>query len=184
MKVVAKLNDRAEVPFFVDTGASGVSIPAAYLQQLGIRVDSRTPRVQIQTANGVISQPVVEIASVQLGAARVERLNATVSSSMRIGLLGGSFFNHFVYGVDAAQGIITLQRNDAMRGGRREEEWRKRFRAIRAPLSELEAYLESTEISRPGRKEQLLKHRERLRDQQASLEAEARQSGVPVAWWE
>ena len=71
-----------------------------------------------------------------------------------------------------------------MRGGQREEEWRERFRAVRAPLLELERYLESTEITRAGRKEQLLKHRERLRDQLSSLETEARQFGVPVTWRE
>ena len=184
MKVVARLNDRVDVPFYVDTGASGISVPAAYLPKLGIRIDSRTPRVQLNTANGVISEPVVKVASVQLGGARVEGLNVTVSSTMRIGLLGGSFFNHFVYGVDAAEGIITLRKNEALRGGWRADQWKERFRAVRVPLSELEAYLASTEISRSGRKEQLLKHRERLRGDLRALEVEARRAQVPAAWRE
>jgi len=184
MKVVARLNDRVDVPFYVDTGASGVSLPEAYVQQLGIRVDSRTPRVQILTANGPISEPVVKIDSVALGGARVEGLSATVSSVMQVGLLGGSFFNHFVYGVDAAQGIITLERNEALRSGLRKEEWRERFRSVRTPLAELEEYLVSTENMRSGRMAQLLEHRGRLRDKLTALEDEARRAGVPAAWRE
>lgn len=184
MKVVARLNDRVDVPFYVDTGASGISLPADYVAQLGIRVDSRTPRVRVRTANGEISQPLVKIASVQLGAARVEGLRATVSSGMRIGLLGGAFFNHFVYGVDAAQGVITLKRNAAMRSGLREDEWRERFRSVREPLAELETYLETTEIQRPGREAQLLQHRARLREHLRALETEAQRAGVPAGWRE
>jgi clan AA aspartic protease (TIGR02281 family) len=182
MKVVARLNDRVDVPFYVDTGASGISLPAAYVKKLGIRVDKNTPRVQIRTANGTISEPVVEIGSVELGGARVEGLHATVSSGMRTGLLGGSFFNQFVYGVDAAQGVITLERNEGLRGGLREEEWRARFRRVRTPLSELEAYLASKQITRSGREAELLEHRGRLREALRDLEVEARQAGVPATW--
>ena len=182
MKVVARLNDRIDVPFYVDTGASGISLPAEYVTRLGIQVNSSTPRVQVFTANGTISEPVVKIASVQLGSSRVEGLHATVSSVMQIGLLGGSFFNHFIYGVDAAQGIITLERNEAMRSGLREDEWRERFRSVRTPLLELEAYLESTDIKRSGRMAQLLEHRGRLRANLRKLETEAQRAGVPEAW--
>ena len=184
MKVTARLNDRVDVPFYIDTGASGISIPAAYVARLGLRIDHTTPRVQIRTANGTISEPILKIGSVQLGGARVEGLSATVSSALRVGLLGGSFFNQFVYGVDAAQGIITLERNDALRSGLREDEWRDRFQSVRAPLTELEAYLSSTEIRRPGRMTQLLKHRGRLRDELRALETEAQRAGVPAGWRE
>jgi len=184
MKVVARLNDRVDVPFYVDTGASGISLPAAYVQKLGIRVDNRTPRVQIRTANGLISEPVVEIDSVALGGARVEGLQATVSSTMRIGLLGGSSFNHPVHAVDSAKCTITLERNEALRSGSREDEWRKRFRNVRVPLTELEKYLETKEIKRAGRMTQLLEHRGRLRGALEVLEREARRAGVPAAWRE
>ena len=47
----------------------------------------------------------------------MEGLNATINPAMEVGLLGGDFFNNFVYRVDAAASVITLVPNDRMRGG-------------------------------------------------------------------
>ena len=150
MKVVARLNGRVDVPFLVDTGASGISLPKSVADRLGIVVTPATRRVYVSTANGVVQVPLVRISSVELGGARVENLEATVNSSLSIGLLGGSFFNNFVYGVDAAASVITLSRNQAIRGGLAKDEWRTRFQDLREPLLRLERYLLEREISRRG----------------------------------
>ena len=101
---------------------------------------------------------------------------------MGIGLLGGSFFNNYLYGVDAAAGVITLKRNQGIRGGLREEQWRERFRAIRGPLGEIEEYLTSVDITRKNRRRQLERHAARLRSQLAALEQQALRAGVPANW--
>jgi clan AA aspartic protease (TIGR02281 family) len=85
MWVSAVVNDSRPVPFLIDTGASGVSLPSAVVDELGIRVRPDTPRVTVSTANGYVRVPVVEIDSIQLGNARVEGLYATVNPSMSVG---------------------------------------------------------------------------------------------------
>lgn len=184
MLVTARIDDRLELPFLVDTGASSVSLPRAAVEALGIRIGAETPRVLVGTANGTIRVPVVQLDSVQLGAARVEGLEAHVSDSMDIGLLGGDFFNHFVYAVDAAEGVLTLAPNDALRSGLGEREWRARFRALRESLAQLEAYLDAREVTREGRRAELEARREALRAQLAELEQEATLGQVPAAWRE
>jgi clan AA aspartic protease (TIGR02281 family) len=176
------VNDELSVPFYVDTGASGISVPRQVVDRLGIPVDAETPRAYVRTANGVVSRPVVRLDSVQLGAARVEDLPAVVNPSMEIGLLGGAFFNNFIYRVDAAAGVIELVPNQGMRGGQDEREWRARFRSLRESLAQLEAYLEAKDVTREGRREELERKRAELRARLEALELEAKHAGVPVAW--
>jgi len=155
MRVDVLLNGHLDVPFYIDTGASGISLPAAYAERLGIPIGPDTRRVQVRTANGVIATPLIRLDSVKLGGARVEGLMATVNPTTNIGLLGGAFFNNFSYGVDPSASVITLKRNHAVHTGLGEEHWRRRFRDIRQPLDQLERYLEGREISRKARREEL-----------------------------
>lgn len=182
MKVHVLLNGRVRAPFFIDTGASGVSIPWAIAKQLGIRIDANTPQIRVRTANGVISEPIVKLSSVQLGPARVDGLKAAVSTSMDIGLLGGAFFNNFVYQVDAAAGVITLAPNSSVRAGVGRDAWLARFEAIRKPLAELEAYIDKGGFLDEGRLRELEAHREKLRASLAGLDDEANRNGVPRGW--
>jgi clan AA aspartic protease (TIGR02281 family) len=182
MRVEVLLNGRVRAPFFIDTGASGVSIPWSVAQRLGIQITHDTPRIQVRTANGVVAEPLVQLSSVQLGPARVENLEAAVSGSMEIGLLGGAFFNNYVYQVDAAAGVITLKPNAHVRGGMNPTQWRERFDKIREPLQRLEAYLEEGGFTDEGRVRELEQHREQLRAALDELEREANKAGVPRGW--
>jgi clan AA aspartic protease (TIGR02281 family) len=184
MKVDVLLNDRVEAPFFIDTGATGVSIPWSVAQQLGIQIGPNTPRIRVRTANGEISEPIVELRSVQLGPARVQGLKAAVSGSMDIGLLGGAFFNNFVYQVDAAAGVITLKPNQNVRSGRSQQQWRERFSTVRQPLARLEAYLDKGGFTEESLVRELEDHREKLRASLEELEQEANRAGVPHGWRE
>lgn len=182
MMVDVRLNDRVVAPFLADTGASGIAIPQALARELGIRIGADTPTVVVGTANGVVEEPLVRLDSVELGGARVEGLSANVSSSMSFGLLGGTFFNNFIYQVDAAAGAITLVPNEGVRAGLTEAQWRARFRSLRDPLEALEARLSSGVDRRPGRIAELETHREVLRAELRALEEEAHRAGVPQTW--
>jgi len=182
MKVDARVNDRTTIPFYIDTGASGISIPYAAVQQLGIAVGPDTPRARAWTANGVISEPVVKLKSVQLGPARVANVDAVVSGSMHIGLLGGAFFNNFVYQVDSAAGVITLIRNQQVKSGLTSEQWRAAFRDIRDPLGRVEAYLAEGNLLDKGRVRELEKNRDALRAALEQLDLDANRAGVPQGW--
>jgi clan AA aspartic protease (TIGR02281 family) len=183
MLVQVRLNDQVQAPFLVDTGASSISIPDAVARQLGVRIDADTPRIAVQTAAGVVSEPVIQLDSVQVGPARIERVAALVNSSMDIGLLGGAFFNNFVYEVDAAESVITLRTNEGVRGGLSEAQWRERFRTTRAEVDRLETYLGGLDphSSRRGELERNLRG---LRDTLEALHREASVAGVPRSWRE
>ena len=183
MLVQVTLNDQLEAPFLIDTGASGISIPDRLARQLGLHVDADTPRLQVQTAAGVVSEPLVQLDSVQVGPARVEGLAALVNSSMEIGLLGGSFFNNFVYQVDAAAGVITLRANDSVRGGLAEGQWRERFRAARAELDRVADYAAGLDEG-SSRRAELEGTLRGLQDAYDELQREANAAAVPRSWRE
>lgn len=181
MRVDVRLNDLVTAPFYVDTGASGVSLPWSVAQRLGLGLGPDTPHVRVSTANGIVAQPIVRLDSVQLGAARVEGLSATVSPSMQVGLLGGDFFNNFVYRVDAAESVITLAPNDKMRGGLGAEQWRSRFQHVRSLIERVESYLARPDLHSDERAQLEQHHQELLADLDA-LEREANRLGVPHGW--
>jgi len=182
MWVEAVVNGQHRVPFLIDTGASGVSMPAAVVRDIGIAVRSNTPRVNVSTANGMARYPLVKLDSIELGEARVEGLEATVNPTMNIGLLGGSFFNNFRYSVDTAASVITLVPNESVRAGAAADQWRSRFREIHRSIERLETYLTDREISRPNERVELESNLLTLRDELRDLEIEANHAGVPQSW--
>jgi clan AA aspartic protease (TIGR02281 family) len=182
MVVDVLLNGHVRAPFLVDTGASGISIPERVVRELGIRIDADTPRLPVQTAAGVISEPVIALESLQVGEARVDHLDALVNSSMDVGLLGGSFFNNFVYEVDAVAQQITLRSNDGVRGGLTSSQWRQRFEALRVDLVRLETYLAEGEMLRGSRRAEIEAHLDAVRQAMDGLHREANVAGVPRAW--
>jgi clan AA aspartic protease (TIGR02281 family) len=182
MRVNARLNDTLDAPFLIDTGASGVMLPSRVASQLGIVVGANTPHVEVLTANGRVMRPVVRLDSVEVGGARVEGLEATLNPAMEIGLLGGSFFNNFVYRVDAAESVITLTPNQQIRGGMGEQDWRMRFHSLLDPLAALEAHLAQNVVRRPAEAAALEKRREELEADLEALQVEANRLDVPHAW--
>ncbi|MBW2495245.1 MAG: aspartyl protease family protein [Deltaproteobacteria bacterium] len=183
MRVTAIVNGHVEIPFLIDTGASGVSLPASAATRLGISIGPNTQRVTMQTANGAIELPLVRLASVELAGARVEGLMATLNPTMSIGLLGGAFFNQFNYRVDPAANVITLERNHAPAvPNQGEEHWRRRFRQVREPLEQLETYLRNREGLNETRREELEQKRLELEARLNALEREANRDSVPRAW--
>ncbi len=182
MRVEAVVNDLVRVPFLIDTGASGVSLPSAYAERLGIRARTDGPHVTVSTANGIVARPIVQLRSIQVGGARVENITTTVNPSMDIGLLGGTFFNNYVYSVDAAKGVITLEPNANIRGGLGPDEWRSRFRLYLDPLERIEAYLrDHPNLGREDRAHLDARRTQLERDLEA-LDHQANRAGVPQPW--
>ena len=184
MRVNAVVDDAVSIPFLIDTGASGISIPNSYLAKLGIRIRPDTPRIQVTTANGVVSRPLITLRSVELGGARVENLVATIDPGLEFGLLGGTFFNNYIYRVDAARGVMTLVANDQLRGGLGEAQWRERFVSFTDPLARLEAYVREHPYLERHEQEALVSRREQLQAGLRELERHADELDVPQGWRE
>ncbi len=182
MIVYARVNDLVTAPFIVDTGASDVLVPAHVAQAAGIYIGRDTPHQTYQTANGLVETPIVTIGSIQVGDARVENLRGSVSGAMSIGLLGGTFFNNFTFQVDPAANVITLFPNAQVRSGANQNEWRARFRELRAAQSAIDEHLGGPESTDPARVAVLEQRREAVAAELAALDAEANRAGVPQAW--
>ena len=186
LPVMVELNDSVMAPFIIDTGATHVAVPRKFVEELGIETDENTPTQTYHTANGVIESQLVTLDSVSIGGARVEDVQASVSDSLPIGLLGLSYFNHFEYRVDSARGLVHLtpidQGGDAVRGGRTEAQWRGLFTKLRKQLQSIQEEIERTPASRSRKLARLGSQRASTLERLAEAEAEADHTKVPFAW--
>lgn len=186
MLVNVRLNEIVTAPFLIDTGASDVVISASVAKELGLELDgARTGRYS--TANGIVTQSLVNLESVNLGGAKAENVPATVSTSMTYGLLGLSFFNHFEYRVDPGSGIVTLRSNGLVesgmiRGGRSADQWRQQFASIGHRRKRIEKTLGEINPNWSRRKAELKVQLEELERQKSVLENEADDARVPMQW--
>ena len=182
--VYVRLNDRVSAPFYVDTGAADVVVPAEVAERAGITVGADTPRETYATANGLVRQAVVSFDTIEVGEARVENVRGSVSESLPVGLLGTSFFNHFTLQIDPAARMLTLVVNPNMRGGASEAQWRERFRGLQQRLARLEAHVGAGTLTSESRVYELEGRREALAVELDRLEEEADRADVPVGWRE
>lgn len=111
--VTALVNDRVRGRFILDTGAVLVTISEAFAERLKLDMNARK-EIQLVLADGrKISGGSVILSSLQMGDARVERvqavvLPATVKEDVD-GLLGMSFLKNFVVRLDGATGKLILK---------------------------------------------------------------------------
>jgi len=108
MKVMVRLNGRVEVPFYLDTGSTELVVPAAVAEMLGGEA-VYTGQVTLNTPSGRVRVPTLQLDSVQIGGVQVSDLRASVSPSLEVGLLGGSFLNQFRYSIDPVTQTLTLE---------------------------------------------------------------------------
>ena len=186
MRVNVRLNDRLTAPFYIDTGASDVSLPEWVAKELGLDLEGARTRFY-GTANGTVQSALVTLESVELGGARVENVPAHVNKSMSVGLLGLSFFNHFQYRVDPASGIVTLRRNGLaesgrIRGGRSERQWKGEFAGLAHRRLAIEKAMDEANPNRARRKSELEGALEEVDRQLKILEDEADDARVPMQW--
>lgn len=114
--VAATLNGSTPATLIVDTGATYTVISYDVAGALRINVGENTPVTELQTANGVIRAPVVELESVDVGGMKVSRVKAAVhdfSTTTAVGgLLGLNFLKHFRVDIDTAKRTLHLQRRE------------------------------------------------------------------------
>jgi aspartyl protease family protein len=112
--VLAVLNGRTPASLIVDTGATYTVISYDMADELRIDVSEHTPVTRLQTANGVITAPVVELDSVDVGGMKLNQIKAAVhdfaSGMPAAGLLGLNFLKHFRVDIDTATRTLVLQR--------------------------------------------------------------------------
>lgn len=96
--------------FVLDTGASYTSISKKVADQLGLSVFGNA--ITLNTANGKITAPVINLESINLNGATVYNVLTVVLNNMGDvdGLLGLNFLKHFNIDMDQTNGKIGLSR--------------------------------------------------------------------------
>ncbi|GAA5317710.1 MAG: TIGR02281 family clan AA aspartic protease [Candidatus Pelagadaptatus aseana] len=102
-----RINNRA-VTMMVDTGATSVAMSLPQAKALGLDYRNGTP-IRINTANGVSQGYKINLRSVQVGAVRVDNVEAVVNMSdfPDIILLGNSYLSRV--SMSKQNGVLILQ---------------------------------------------------------------------------
>ena len=112
--VEATINARTTADFVVDTGAAYTLISRAKARELDINLDGSLPNISLQTANGIITAPLVSLDSIEIGGLQVKNLTAAVhdvfSDPEISGLLGLDFLTHFRMDIDANHHVLHLEK--------------------------------------------------------------------------
>ncbi len=184
------LNGRVRRYFIVDTGASFTLLNKATAQELGIQEDNSTPYLRAASVSGIISAPLISLASLRVGKAEVENVEALVfpMAANADGLLGNSFLNKFRVIIDSMNGKMTLH---SMRGtpspdrpgGYARDYWVGQFRFYNGNLEQLRA--QKAKLEGKGSSEELIRVNNAIRyfeNQLNELERKASFAGVPRNW--
>jgi len=106
-----RLNDSRSARFVVDTGAGACVVSPELATALRIHPGARAQTVPMQVVGGVIAGTRVTIASLRVGDAEAENVDAVIHSigSGIDGLLGNTFLNRFTVTVDPEKGVLLLR---------------------------------------------------------------------------
>lgn len=106
------LNDKENVNFILDTGATYTSISRETAYRLGLDL-THADKVNLKTANGLIQVPRVRLESVNINGLVVKNIEATVHSHPAAqnvtGLLGLSFLENFTVTIDSRNSRVILE---------------------------------------------------------------------------
>ncbi len=107
--VRATLNGSVSGLFLLDTGATLCVLAPSTARRLGLA--DGTARVDIDTANGRVRAPLVQLRSVDVGGSRARDVDAVVHAAVAPpldGIIGLSFLNHFSYAIDPRRRVLRL----------------------------------------------------------------------------
>ena len=106
-----RLNDSRTARFVVDTGASACVLSPELATALRIHPGARAETVPMQVVGGVTAGRRVTIASVRVGDAEVENVDAVIHSIGPgiDGLLGNTFLGRFTVTLDPDRGVLVLR---------------------------------------------------------------------------
>ena len=108
-RVRATLDGNVSGLFLLDTGASLCVLAPTLARRLGLAPDGQ---VQLQTANGIVTAPLVRLRTVDVGGNRARDIAAVVHPAVAPpldGVIGLSFLDHFTYAIDPRRHILRLR---------------------------------------------------------------------------
>ena len=108
-RVRATLDGNVSGLFLLDTGASLCVLAPTVARRLRL---APAGQVQLQTANGVVTAPLVQLRSIDVGGNRARDVMAVVHPAVPPpldGVIGLSFLDHFTYSVDPRRHVLRLR---------------------------------------------------------------------------
>ena len=108
-RVRATLDGNVSGLFLLDTGASLCVLAPTVARRLRL---APAGQVQLQTANGVVTAPLVQLRSIDVGGNRARDVMAVVHPAVSPpldGVIGLSFLDHFTYSVDPRRHVLRLR---------------------------------------------------------------------------
>jgi len=116
-RVCATLDGTVSGLFLLDTGASLCVLTPAVARRLGLAPKGQDHQpdhqmIQLQTANGTVTAPLVQLRSIDVGGNRTRDVMAVVHPAVPPpldGVIGLSFLDHFTYSIDPRRHILRLR---------------------------------------------------------------------------
>ena len=108
-RVRATLDGNVSGLFLLDTGASLCVLAPTVARRLRL---APAGQVQLQTANGVVTAPLVQLRSIDVGGNRARDVMAVVHPAVPPpldGVIGLSFLDHFTYAVNPRRHVLRLR---------------------------------------------------------------------------
>jgi clan AA aspartic protease (TIGR02281 family) len=107
------INNQIEKPFAVDTGASYTIIASEVAEALNLTPNPEIPPITLQTANGRVQAPLVNLQAITVGNLTTHNIAAAIhnfhNSSNIAGLLGLNFLNRFKMTVDSTRNQLVFE---------------------------------------------------------------------------
>jgi clan AA aspartic protease (TIGR02281 family) len=107
--VEATVNGRERGTFLLDTGATFCVVGPRLAKALRLRGDDT---IKMQTANGIIEAPIVQLQSLTVGGSNARDLRAVVHDAVEApldGVIGLNFLNRFSYSIDPRRRVLELR---------------------------------------------------------------------------
>ena len=108
--VSARIGGSGPLTLILDTGADRTLVAPQALSRLGIAT-ADAPRAEIRSVTGTAQGQVVQVASIEVGGAKVGPLRIIAHDAdlkSADGLLGRDFLEHFTVTIDAKERLVTL----------------------------------------------------------------------------
>jgi hypothetical protein len=109
--VDVRINGNADAKLLLDTGSDKTLISPRALQAAGVRITGPTTTAEVAGATGSGTMQFVVIDSLEIGEARVGRMQVG-SQNLPVeggdGVLGRDFLDQFNMSIDAGKGVVTL----------------------------------------------------------------------------
>lgn len=112
--VEASINNRFTGKFLLDTGASYCVVTKDVARKAKLKGRVSGEKIRLVTANGTVQASLANARKVDLGGASARDVEVAVVEEDPVpglaGIIGLSFLGHFTYTVDAAAGVLRLDR--------------------------------------------------------------------------